>query len=217
MTQWYTYRHSFLCSFPLWFTCDFESRKTKPILFPLSSFWTSPLGCEDTLEKGMATHSSILAWRIPWTEEPGGLQSMVSQRVGHNWATNTHFINQFQNTHTPVHVFLSLLRTPLSIILVYSQGPESTAFLLRLTHAHLPVWSGNTSIKHKMSRDRIDQWPIYLKFCIQINHFKPFLKAHLDWFGTSNNCYLISWKMGLLLSFGVPFFYYVGLRTFLLL
>ena len=41
------------------------------------------LGWEDPLEKGMATHSSILAWRIPWTEEPGGLQSMGSQRVGH--------------------------------------------------------------------------------------------------------------------------------------
>ena len=37
----------------------------------------------------MATHSSILAWRIPWIEEPGGLQSMGSQRVGHNWVTNT--------------------------------------------------------------------------------------------------------------------------------
>ena len=42
------------------------------------------LGQEDPLEKGMATHSSILAWRIPWTEEPGGLQSTESQRVGHN-------------------------------------------------------------------------------------------------------------------------------------
>ena len=42
------------------------------------------LGGEEPLEKGMATHSSILAWRIPWTEEPGGLQSMGSQRVGHN-------------------------------------------------------------------------------------------------------------------------------------
>ena len=42
------------------------------------------LGWEDPLEKGMATHSSILAWRIPWTEEPGGLQSMGSQRVGHD-------------------------------------------------------------------------------------------------------------------------------------
>ena len=42
---------------------------------------------EDPLEKGMATHSSILAWRIPWTGEPGGLWSMELQRVGHNLAT----------------------------------------------------------------------------------------------------------------------------------
>ena len=42
------------------------------------------LGQEDSLEKEMATHSSILAWRIPWTEEPGGLQSVGLQRVGHN-------------------------------------------------------------------------------------------------------------------------------------
>jgi len=41
-------------------------------------------GQEDPLEKGMATHSSVLAWRIPWKEEPGGLQSMGSQRVGHD-------------------------------------------------------------------------------------------------------------------------------------
>jgi len=42
------------------------------------------LGQKDPLEKGMAIHSSILAWRIPWTEEPGGLYSMGSQRVGHD-------------------------------------------------------------------------------------------------------------------------------------
>ena len=45
------------------------------------------LGWEDALEEGMATHSSILAWRIPWTEELGGLQSMGSQRVGQEEAT----------------------------------------------------------------------------------------------------------------------------------
>ena len=44
------------------------------------------LGWEDPLEEGMATHSSILAWRIPWTEEPSRLQSMGSQRVGHDWS-----------------------------------------------------------------------------------------------------------------------------------
>ena len=47
------------------------------------------LGGEDPLEKRMATHSSILAWRISWAEEPGGLQSMGSQRDGHNLVTNT--------------------------------------------------------------------------------------------------------------------------------
>ena len=46
------------------------------------------LGQEDPLEEEMATHSSILAWRIPWTEEPSGLQSMGPQRLGHNWATS---------------------------------------------------------------------------------------------------------------------------------
>ena len=46
--------------------------------------WVQSLGWEDLLEKEMATHSSILAWKIPWMEEPGRLQSMGSQRVGHD-------------------------------------------------------------------------------------------------------------------------------------
>ena len=46
--------------------------------------WVRSLGQEDPLEKAMATHSSTLAWKIPWTEEPGRLQSMGLQRVGHN-------------------------------------------------------------------------------------------------------------------------------------
>ena len=46
--------------------------------------WVQPLSREDPLEKEMAPHSSTLAWKIPWTEEPGRLQSMGSQRVGHN-------------------------------------------------------------------------------------------------------------------------------------
>ena len=47
------------------------------------------LGQEDPLEKGKATHCNILAWRIPWAEEPDGLQSLGLQRVGHDWVTNT--------------------------------------------------------------------------------------------------------------------------------
>ena len=52
--------------------------------------WVWSLGREDSLEEGLTTYSSILAWRIPWTEEPGGLQSMGLQRVGNDWATFTH-------------------------------------------------------------------------------------------------------------------------------
>ena len=46
--------------------------------------WVRSLGWEDPLEKGMATHSSILAWRIPWTEKPGGLRFIGSHRIGHD-------------------------------------------------------------------------------------------------------------------------------------
>ena len=60
--------------------------------------WVWSLGWEDLLEKEMAIHSSILAWRIPWTEEPGGLQSMGSQRARHDWA----------RVHAPTHILQGL-------------------------------------------------------------------------------------------------------------
>ena len=56
---------------------------------PVQETWVPSLGREDPLEKEMATHSSIFAWRIPWTEKPGGLQFTGLQKVGHNWVTNT--------------------------------------------------------------------------------------------------------------------------------
>ena len=52
--------------------------------------YVQSLGWEDALEEGMATHSGILAWRISWTQAPGGLQSRGLQRIRHDWATNTH-------------------------------------------------------------------------------------------------------------------------------
>ena len=59
------------------------------------------------MEKKMATHSSILAWRIPWTEEPGGLQSTGSQRVGHDWATSLSLRISTFNIPNLLFVFLS--------------------------------------------------------------------------------------------------------------
>ena len=57
------------------------------------------LGGEGPLEEGMATHSSILAWRIPWTEEPGGLRSIGSQRVGHDRSDVAHTHASFKGIH----------------------------------------------------------------------------------------------------------------------
>ena len=62
-------------------------------LSAIQETWVWSLGREDPLEKQMTTHSSILPGESPWTEEPGGLQSMGSQRVGHDWATNTCSMN----------------------------------------------------------------------------------------------------------------------------
>ena len=63
-----------------------QTVKNLPII---QETWDQSLGWEDLLEKGMATDSSILAWRISWTQQSGGLQSMGSQRVRHDWTTNT--------------------------------------------------------------------------------------------------------------------------------
>ena len=58
--------------------------KNPPAIQKTQERWVPSMDREDRLEEGVAIHSSILAWRIPWTEEPGGLQSMGSQRVGHD-------------------------------------------------------------------------------------------------------------------------------------
>ena len=68
----------------------------------LKRFLVWSLGQEHPLAEGMATHSSILTWRIPWTEEPGGLQSIESPRVTHDWSDSAH-------THTHTHTHLHFL------------------------------------------------------------------------------------------------------------
>ena len=70
------------------------------------------LGWEDPLPKGMATHSSILAWRMPWTKEPGRLQSMGSQRVRHDWETGTFtFTLKVHGTLTMLYVHCQVLKS----------------------------------------------------------------------------------------------------------
>ena len=88
-----------------------QSIKTPPAIQEMQETWVWSLGREDPLEKGMATHSSILAWRIPWTEHPGGLQSMGSQTVKHDWSDLAHM--QFQHV-VIIWCFLIYRFTPTS-------------------------------------------------------------------------------------------------------
>ena len=77
----YLHMHISLLAASIWASLVVQLVKNLPAV---QETWVQSLGWEDPLEKEMATHSSILAWKISWTEEPGGLQSMGSQRVGHD-------------------------------------------------------------------------------------------------------------------------------------
>ena len=82
------------CSFPLglYHSQDFPVAQMVKNLPAMQETRVVSLGWEDSLEKGTIIHFSILAWRIPSTEMPGGLQSVGLQKVGHDWATNTHIL-----------------------------------------------------------------------------------------------------------------------------
>ena len=82
------------------------------------------LGWEDPLEKEMAAHSGILAWKIPWTEEPGRLQSMGWQRVGHNWATSLSLIEKTKTKNNTLLEFSLMIK-------LYSIWELSTYALLK--------------------------------------------------------------------------------------
>ena len=78
--------------FPLdWICPSLLAQMVKRLLTVMWETRVQSLGLEDPLEKEMATHSNILAWKIPWTEELGWLLSMGSQRVGHDWTTSLHY------------------------------------------------------------------------------------------------------------------------------
>ena len=96
--QVFHYSLSFVAQFSgLWASLGAQLVKNRPAILET---WVLSLGWEDPLEKGLATHSSILSWRIPWTEEPGRLQSMGLQKVGRDWTTKTSSI-----LHMVMYVF----------------------------------------------------------------------------------------------------------------
>ena len=129
--------------------------KNSPVI---QETWVWSLIWADPLEKEMPTHSSTLAWRIPWAEEPGGLQFMGSQRVRHSWMTNTHFPKSILGTYWPgelifqYHIFLpfhTLHGVLAAGILEWFVSPSSSGpCFVRTLHYDLsilggPAWHGS--------------------------------------------------------------------------
>ena len=113
----------------LWYDLYLVAQRLKH-LPPGQETQVPSLGWEDPLEKEMVTHSSILAWRIPWTEKPGRLQSTGSQRVGHDWATSLHYrlylfmsISMFPVSIQPIVLCFSVYQYPSVLITVAKNSP----------------------------------------------------------------------------------------------
>ena len=104
----------------------------------MQEIWVWFLDWEDPLEKEMATHSSILAWRISWTEGPGGLQSTGLQRVGHSWATNTH-----TQVHTAVLLTAGTMLDSTSLEFTHPTWLTLYTYWTAAFHFHIPAAPGS--------------------------------------------------------------------------
>ena len=98
-----------------------------------------PLGWKDPLVEGLATHPSILVWRIPWREEPGGLQSMGSQRAGHNWVNKQQVCDATWDRHQGVDI--CKLKTGKEVF-HSSQTTKTSIFLNTAFLKWIVVWMG---------------------------------------------------------------------------
>ena len=138
--------------------------------------WVRSLGWEDPLEKEMATHSGTLAWKIPWTEEPGGLKSMASQRVGHNWATSVHLTSGYvlghllfllytrfpQQSH-PLHRFLSSMWLSSKLLSLSETSPERLKSSHSL-HSFSPMAPSQPVPAWRLTPSALP-WPQAVSFC----------------------------------------------------
>ena len=160
------------------------------------------LGWDDLLEKKMATHSSTLAWKIPWTEKPGRLQSTGSQRVGHDWASSLHYywvlcpfqfssvqslswVRLFVTAWTAAHqgsLSITNSQSLLKLMSIESVMPSSHLILclLLLLPSILPsirVFSNESTLRIRWPKD----WG--LSFSISpSNEYSELISFRIDWF-----------------------------------
>ena len=140
-----------------WWKCSLSYIRASQVVLmvknhlPVQEMWVWSLCREDPLEKEIATHSSILVWKMPWTEEPGRLQSMGSQRVGHDWAT--------EHTHSLCH----WLAVPLAAAAQWQVSAgvtKCTTQLLSQWYTHIWRW---TSLYISLQEQSLQD----LNFCCQ--------------------------------------------------
>ena len=104
--------------------------------YPGVETWVRSLGREDALEEAMAAHSSILAWRTPWTEEPGGLESMGSQRVRHDWNDSVGTHVDTSSSWRPLHCLLCQHYWVLSSVDLQFQSIEASGLFFLEIEGH---------------------------------------------------------------------------------
>ena len=131
------------------------------------------LGWEDPLEKEMATHSSTVAWRIPWREEPGRLQSMGSQRVGHDWATSL--------TLNLISVSRSLFSSIFVCFLDSKYEWKNTVFVfLFLTYISLNTLKIHSCCNKVQNFILSYGWGVSLCVCVCVAHHIPFIYSSIS-------------------------------------
>ena len=135
--------------------------------------WVQSLGQEDPLKKWIAAHSNILAWRISWTEEPGGLQLVGSHRVRHDWTANTctlHFFIVFPYCITKIFLNPCRLLKNTVLPLCFSQNRPSIFPSIR-------VFSNQSALRIR--------WPKYWSFSFSISpssEYSGLMSFRIDWF-----------------------------------
>ena len=121
-------------------------------------------GREDSLEKEMATHSSMLAWRIPWSEETGGLQLLEFQRVGHDWSNWTH-------THTHIYVYIVCV----CVVSCYSVWIGCFKKIKLCKRKDLIISDSHYSKGHPVSAG------MFLQFILEVTCLQTYICIYTDW------------------------------------
>ena len=151
-------------------------------------------GLRRSPEEGMATHSSILVWRVPWKEEPGGLQSMGSQRVGHDWSNLacTHALEKDMATHSSVLAW----RIPgteepggLPSMGSHRVGHDWRNLAAAAAAAEEGLWMLEEILQYLIRGQRVSHWKVDGYWCLCLSEICVCLKAFPSSLCFNNSCY----------------------------